>query len=44
MMAMMMNTNFSEIKKNRKEIRLSKFGGGVGVGEEIRVFGQNIYH
>ena len=27
MMTMMMTTYFSEIKKNREEIRVSKFGG-----------------
>ena len=27
MMTMMMTTNFSEIKKNSEEIRVSKFGG-----------------
>ena len=41
MMTIMMTTNFSEIK-NREEVRVSKSGGRGG--EEIRVFGQNIYH
>ena len=40
MMTMMMTTNFSEIKKQGRNKGCEIWGGG----EEIRVFGQNIYH
>ena len=37
MMTMMMTTYFSEIKKNREEIRVSKFGGW-GKNKLARIF------